>query len=300
MTISSIDDFVSAKHSTYVVCYYGAADSPKLYTSPHFNSTATMATDPSRWSVGAIYRHAFPASTGTVRTGVRVSGVSTGAFAIKDPEPGKNKYFYGVEGIGSAGTFKILDLLIYCTGLSTTSTGGWVDFNTTYLPARDATGGSDGYGVKAAIVFGGLSSANTDLSTGAILVEYVNSDGVPNRTGSINEPRYNLTMTAAFLPVTPQYGDKGIRSVSRVRFNTGVTSAVGPYPSNTTNLVLYRELGPWIFCNSPASFSSTMCFDMNDFGLHEIYSGTTLITINDRHNSNTFSPALLMFKFAEK
>lgn len=300
MTISSIDDFVSAIHSTYVVSYYGAADSPKLYTSPHFNYSATTATDPSRWSVGAIYRHPFPVSTGTIRTGIRVSGASTGAFAIKDPEPGKNKYFYGVEGIGSAGTFRIADLLIFCTGLTTTSTGGWVDFNTTYLPARDATGGSNGYGVKAAIIFGGLSSFNIDLSTGAILVEYVNSDGVPNRTGSINEPRYSLNMTAGFLPVMPQYGDKGIRSVTRVRFNTGVTAGVGGFPSQTTNLVLYRELGPWIFCNSPANFSSSMCFDMNDFGLHEIYSGTTLITINDRHNSNTFSPTLLMFKFAEK
>lgn len=292
MTISNIDDFVSSTYSMYIYGWLYPVNSTPFLTAPSFDSVQATPVSPGVWFNGSVHYSRLPVSTGTSRTGIRLSGHVTGFCNIPDPTPGKNKYLCGTAGHNMGMPITLIDSLVYITGMPTASTGGWVDINSTYLPARDATGGSNGYGVKAALILEGQSSPN--LSTGEIILQYTNSDGVWPRTGYIYEPKYTRNQTNGFYPFMLQPGDKGVRSVSAIRLNTGQpTNTVG---NARNSILLYRELA-----EMPGSSNAVATIsDLNTNGLVEIYSGTTINLILNRNANTNGVLCNLMFKFVEK
>lgn len=292
MTISNIDDFVSAKYSTYIVPMFYPTNSTPFLMLVNVSTTQPRPNFPDSLFLGNWQYTQFPVSTGTSRTGIRISGYNTGFMRIPDPEPGKNKYLCGIAGHTMSLPFMLVDVLMYITGMPITTTGGWVDINSTYLPSRDATGGSDGYGVRAALVCEGQH--NVDFSTGAIVLQYTNSDGVGRRTGFIYEPKHARTLTSACFPFILQPDDKGVRSIQSIRLNTGQSSNI---PGGSRySLIMYREL-----CEpSSSSSNAPLISDINTNGLVEIYSGTSLINILNRNANSNAIMANVILKFVEK
>ncbi len=161
----------------------------------------------------------------------------------------------------------IVDLLWYNTGIAvTTTTAQAIAQPGTSIPARDATGSTNGEGWNAGIY---VTTATTNA--GAITnttLNYTNSDGVAGRTATISS--FPATaVVGTFVPFQLAAGDRGIRSIQGITLGTS-------YGGGAISLVMYRML-----CTVPnpvvnvGGIMSSAIGRLPDPGV-KLYNGTAL------------------------
>lgn len=144
---------------------------------------------------------------------------------------GKRSYLARLECRASqAGALLLADRLWHNSDIVATTTTEQAITSPTW-PARDAAGSTLGEGVLVALAFSSNGSNGAVTNT---TLRYTNSDGTPNRTGTILS--YPATANlGTFVPFALQSGDRGIRSVEGITLGTS-------YVSGTMHLVAYRPL----------------------------------------------------------
>jgi hypothetical protein len=182
-------------------------------------------------------------AAGTPNTGltganyVSSSAVPAGILYHQDP-PSGNAYLAGLSVAGGLaggaqppGTLMLCDRLWDC-GPSTGSTSAQSISQPT-LPARDAQGGTSGYGVQLGIEV----VATTSATAAVISVSYTDPINGSGRTGAFVDLPLGSAGTAVgrFFRIGLQAGDVGVQSVQSVTFSTDWTSG-------TIALVAYRVL----------------------------------------------------------
>lgn len=296
MSINNLDQFLAAKHSTYIISRvawniggYSFPQATMLFPFSRQNVTAYRdnCLGTFTWS-NQGFPNPLPVSA---KDGLVLSGQVSGTFTIPDPTPGTNKYFCGLSTMNLNATCSLIDVLLIATGFTTTTTGGWTNFDTKNLPARDHTGGINGYGVKVALAnFNSSSVAIYNAFREPYLLRYTNSDGISFRTGYIDYPNTNTAggNTSAFVPFTLDDGCKGVKQINSVYTPTGTNVNFG--------LVMYRELARF----SPAE-SNNFTYTNNNFesvGLIQVYSGSSFAFYSDNSYYSLYLTQAIL-KFAE-
>jgi hypothetical protein len=288
MAISDIDGFVSGYHTVYPITKYGWAFGTTYAPSlsaygmwsrtnagnyQAYNCFGTLSSEQMGFSILPI--------GSPMLAGVALSGISTGTFTVPDPTPGKSKYVYGMTSLASNASVKLVDILLIASGFSNTTTGGWVDLNTIPIPARDATGGTNGYGVRAALCVGksdATTSTAVNFSRGPAMVVYTNSDNMSPMTGYIYEPAATVSIqSSAILDFALSPGCKGVKSVQSIYFSTGT--------DRTFALVLYRPITDFHPLSNAGTYLGTIS-NLEHCGLVEIYSGSSFAFITNDSNQS--------------
>jgi hypothetical protein len=165
-------------------------------------------------------------SSGT--SGAAITGPIAGC--INRGNPGSGNAYLARFGITASvvGTMWLIDRLWANSGLSVTTTTAQT-VNSVTLPARDATGTTDGVGVMCAMEW---SAAGGNGTTAATLT-YTNSSNTGSRTGSYTPA--NTPPIGTFEVFSLAAGDYGIRSIQSITLNATRTSG-------TMHLVMFRVL----------------------------------------------------------
>lgn len=159
-----------------------------------------------------------------------------GSYVLPDPTGAWYLTEFGLTGT-VAGSFQLVDVLWYNTGIVVTTTTAQNITMPGALPARDLNGSTNGAGVMAALL---TTTANTNAAAIAnTTISYTDQDGNAGNTGT-------FTALAGFqAPVSPVIGtwmpfqlaagDTGIRSVQSITLGTS-------YVAGALSLILYRPL----------------------------------------------------------
>ncbi|MGH7224306.1 MAG: hypothetical protein ACRELF_13830 [Gemmataceae bacterium] len=173
---------------------------------------------------------------GTPNTGltganyVSSSVIPAGILYHQDPPTG-DAYLARLVGVANqAGVLYLCDRLWDCGPTINVSSAQTISQPT--LPARDATGTTNGSAVQLAI-----EVVSTTSATAAVIsANYTNEVGTASRAGTfIDLPTSVTAKTGYFYRIGLQSGDHGVRSVQSVTFST-------PWTSGTIALVAYRVL----------------------------------------------------------
>ncbi len=157
----------------------------------------------------------------------------TGSFVIPNPVSGSLHLQVPQISTGAAGTFELVDLLWYNTGIVvTTTTAQAIAMPGSSVAARDINGTANGEGVMA-----GVYVTTVTTNAGAITnmtLDYTSSDGTPGRTATM--AAFPITaVVGTMVPFQLQAGDRGIRTIEGITLGTSlVTGAI--------SVVLYRKL----------------------------------------------------------
>jgi len=273
MTINSVDSFVSAK--TWLVPYI-----KNEQVSYNYMPTVSFGAQPAYPNSFGTFGY-----TGSIPTGgINITGAYTGGwYTVPDAPPGKQNYLISIHGWKRTNAVKevLCDILWACTGANNASTS--VGIYSSSFPARDTNGTNLGSGVYLGVtnIIKVSSTSNTNYS--GATVEYTNSDGVPNRTGTTyNFASMGQTTMAqsVFWPIMLQEGDVGVRSVQRWFFKGLALSNF----DKSLYLIAYRPLAEYF----PTSSSSIapVYGTMADNGMPILYSGCSLLFIS--YNNNTY------------
>lgn len=181
---------------------------------------------PGAWTPGS------PGVNGANSNCSSASGASTlGAPLLSDPASGGWWLLRFIVSATVAHSYELHDWLWYNTGLSVTTTTAQ-SITTPTWPARDQAGGTNGYGLLAAI-YVTTATTNGSAITNTTL-QYTSADGVSGRNGTI--PSFPATAVAGtFVPFRLDDGDLGIRSIQSITLGTS-------YGGGAISLVVYRPL----------------------------------------------------------
>jgi hypothetical protein len=205
-----------------------------------------------------------PASPGLA--GATVIGTSNtlgGTFPFINPIAGNTYLAKVAAAIGTATcALDFFDFLWYNTGIVVTTTTAQT-VNSVTLPARDATGTSNGVGVTAWLYCSTATTNSAGISNTTIT--YTNAAGVTGRTGTMISGWPATATAGTFVPFALQIGDTGIQSIQSITLGTS-------YVSGAVNLVMIRDISYVGF----TSVSSGMTLDWAQLGFPQLYNGTAL------------------------
>lgn len=254
MTITSGDGIVAGLISPWI--FFKALSLNKAAGDPHAQGLIAAG-------IPAVFASASPGLAGATVDGT----TSTLGGTIPFINPGSGASYLaklsvmsntGVAGIG------FFDLLWYNSGIvSATTTAQTVSSVT--LPARDATGTTNGAGVTA-YLYCAIATTNGSAITGTTIT-YTNSAGTGSKTGTIGLAGFPATATAGtFIPFTLAAGDVGIKSVQSITLATS-------YGTGTVLLMLVREIS---FISFAGAAGSGQMLDWAQCGFPQLYNGTAL------------------------
>lgn len=215
------------------------------------------------------YLAGFPGagtSDTSTATGVALSSSSTPvAGQIPHTDPGAGNSYLGRFSAQSsqAGLLMLCDRLVECGAnsaggaLSPTATTAQT-VNTLTLPSRDASGGTTGIGVQAAIEVSSILGAGTPTIT----LSYTNTGGSAGRTGTNVDSIIAASAAGAFYRIGLASGDLGVKSVQTITMNATQTS--GQWV-----LVLYRVLAMLEIANA----QTPNAIDALTSGFPQLYNG---------------------------
>lgn len=158
---------------------------------------------------------------------------------------------------GAGGLVLLCDRLWHNSGITITSTAAQT-VNSVTWPARDETGTTNGEGV----LLGVEVSATTGAGTPSISVSYTNQAGTAGRTAANIPATIASQVAGAFIPLSLNAADTGVRSVQ-----TFTLSAT--WTSGTIHLVAYRILSAMIVRGAMSSDS-----DIVDSGLIPLHNSS--------------------------
>ncbi len=236
---------------------FTSAGLPKLAAAPgvlggraYTWTKAATAIDAAGYSYAYFKDAGFPgaASLGTpglngVVTDCSVVGTagSGGALSLGVPvfpPPASGSLFLRSATVTSAavGTYMLVDVLWYNTGLVVTTTTAQA-ITTPTLPARDRNGSSDGEGLELALL---TTTANTNAAVIAnTTASYTDSDGNAGATASffglVGFQAPATPVIGTWMPFTLAAGDRGIRALASVTLGTS-------YAGGALTAMVYRPI----------------------------------------------------------
>jgi hypothetical protein len=171
----------------------------------------------------------------TTLNGVNLDSTSAlVAGQIPFVQPGGGQSAYAARFTGNMasvnGVMYLADRIWHNGNINITSTGSQ-SITTPTLPARDATGTTNGVGYLMALEV----SAQTGSGTPTITVGYTNQAGTASRTATNIRPTAATSIAGTFHPLTLQAGDTGVQSIQSLTLSSSWTSG-------TVNLCIYRIL----------------------------------------------------------
>jgi hypothetical protein len=170
------------------------------------NATGTLVAGRphATWYLAGIPGAGVASSAGV--NGEILTSPVTGQIPFTNPASG---YSYLARFQGQAtisGSLLLIDKIWRNSGLSVTSTSEQT-FTALQVPARDATGTTDGVGILAAIEVATATGAGTPTIT----LKYTNQAGVADKTATTIIPGVASSPIGAFYPIGLAAGDTGIQ-----------------------------------------------------------------------------------------
>jgi hypothetical protein len=219
---------------------------------------------------------ATPGLTGSIIDGT--ASTTGGFFPYKNPSAG-NMYFAKTDMFPTGATLQGLvfyDFLLYNTGIVVTTTTIQT-VNSVALPARDATGATNGVSVHAWLL---CTAANTN--SGVITntsISYTNSSGTTGRTGTLAVGGWPATASVGtMVPFSLQAGDIGVRSIQSITLGTS-------YVAGSISLILIRELSSLGFIIPLTGYK----IGWSELGLPILYNGTAISFYTVPFSTTAFS-----------
>ena len=174
--------------------------------------------------------------------GVGLTAPVAGQLSHTNPGAG-NAYLARLTGMATIpGMLMLCDRLVQCQGTTagaainnTTSSGVAQTVNTNPLPARDATGTSNGAGVLAALEYSAACGAGTPTVTLGYTGWGANGTATAGHSATLANAIAASGPLGSFWPFGLQAGDIGIQSIQTINISATMTSG-------TVALVLYRVL----------------------------------------------------------
>jgi hypothetical protein len=169
----------------------------------------------------------------TTLAGVALSSTSAqvaGQIPFTDQSGGFNYLNRMLCGFGSQMSLILVDRLWHNGGLTITSTSAQT-VNSTTWPARDINGSTNGEGIFIAVEV----SSSVGAATPSLSINYTNSAGTTNRTGTVTLGTNSSATTGSMYLFSLQSGDLGVRSIQSVTLSAS-------WVSGTINLVAFRYI----------------------------------------------------------
>lgn len=170
---------------------------------------------------------------GTAGTG---GALSLGAPLFTNASTGSLYLRSATVTAAAAGTYELIDVLWYNTGLVVTTTTAQTTTSPT-LPARDVNGSTNGEAVELALL---TTTANTNAAViSNTTASYTDSDGNAGNTAlmfalvSFQAPATPVIGT--WMPLQYAAGDRGIRALASITLGTS-------YGAGALSAVLYRKI----------------------------------------------------------
>lgn len=201
-------------------------------TPPYSVTKAVTPTLVAGRPASLFYLGGAPAAAAAPSPGIGGAALTSyaGQLPFTNPVSG-NTYLARFQGQATiAGTLILADRLWHNSGISSTSTAEQTFTSSAIIPARDATGTTDGVGVYAAMEVSGAMGAGTPTIT----FKY-DSVGTANQTATNVDPVVASSAVGAFYRIGLAAGDKGVKKAVSVTFSATMTSG-------TIHAVLYRPL----------------------------------------------------------
>ena len=191
---------------------------------------------PGAFSVGTPGLNGVATDCSVVGTAGTGGALSLGAPLFTNAGSGSLYLRSATVTAAAVGTYMLVDVLWYNTGLVVTTTTAQA-ITTPTLPARDANGSTNGEGVELALL---TTTANTNAAViSTTSASYTDSDGNAGNTASF------FALVGFQAPATPVIGtwmpfnfatsDRGIRALASVTLATS-------YGAGALSAVLYRPL----------------------------------------------------------
>jgi len=184
----------------------------------------------------------------TAGSGYTPTDATTGAWPFTNAGAGYTKrLLQAVMSGGTAGTLILYDRLWACSGLLTNTTSTQSITTPGTIPARDATGATDGVGVE---LWGEIYTAPG--ATGATwTVSYTNSGGTSGHSATYAHPA-NAETAGQMVPYNLQAGDLGVGAVA------SLACSVSSGTAGDVGLTLLRRIAevPLTIANATAVLSA--------------------------------------------
>jgi hypothetical protein len=199
---------------------------------------AKDAGSPGAYSLGSPGLNGYNTDCGTLSNATNpVGATQAGAHYLPDPSTGAYYLTGAVTVVSVAQAVWVVDVLWYNTGIAVTTTTAQTITMPGALPARDARGLTDGYGVMAALL---TTTANTNASAiSNTTISYTNEAGTASRTGTFvavaGSQAPATPVIGTWMPFALAAGDRGIRSVQSITLGTS-------YGGGALSLVLFRPI----------------------------------------------------------
>lgn len=164
----------------------------------------------------------------------------------------------------------LIDRIWHNGGIDATSTSAQLITSPTWL-ARDEDGSTNGKGVLLAVEIESTMGAATPTVT----VSYTNSAGTSGRTGTNIFATTSGQVAGAFLPISLQAGDVGVRSVESVTLSAS-------WLSGTMHLVAWRLIA----MIQEVSAMQLVALDAVTSNFPRIYDGSVLFTLGVNYSTS--------------
>lgn len=190
---------------------------------PSYNKASITTVAAGKFSLGYIGGTPSSLVFGTALTATAVTSATPGVLApFTDPTAPatKNLMSAGIGSTVAAGTFMIYDLLARYP-LNGTVTSG--TFTSVTLPARDATGTTNGVGVLPMVV----NATGTTASAVTLTLNYTNSAGTAGRSSAVTivAGAQHRVLNDTFGWTYPlQAGDVGVRTIQSYTLSATATT----------------------------------------------------------------------------